>query len=70
MSWEYCVIKLVEKGSKSKGGNLADIRQKNEELNKENALLKSELAKANELLKGKGDEISQLREANHNQVLN
>jgi len=58
---------LLGKGSKSKGANLADIRQKNEELNKENAMLKSELMKANDILKGKGDEISQLRDAHHNQ---
>lgn len=58
---------LLGKSSKPKQANIADLRQKNEELNKENALLRSELAKANELLKGKGDEMTQLREANHNQ---
>jgi len=38
-------------------------------LNKENMFLRSELVKANELLKGKGDELTQLREANHHQVI-
>jgi hypothetical protein len=58
---------LLDKGSKPKQANVADLRQKNEELNKENVLLWSEWAKATELLKGKGDEMTHLRETNHHQ---